>query len=164
MKEGYLQLKIAELNDKCNQIEQMLSFEDSKLKLLQEKVGEYKEVIKKLQDLQAFKTQSLASIREENEKFIKSQVEQVSRQLSKVLDDLIKSNANKIETTLQLLQKREKNLARQSEILEKHTKDLLFLLEHTEILMMKLVNKNVLSGYDVSEMERRAKQKAENGK
>ena len=55
MKEGYLQLKIAELNEKCDQIEKMLSLEDSKLQFLQEKVGEYKEVIKKLQDIISLK-------------------------------------------------------------------------------------------------------------
>jgi hypothetical protein len=51
MKEGYLQMKITEFNDKCTQLEQLLSMEDSKIHLLQEKVGKYKEIIKKLQDI-----------------------------------------------------------------------------------------------------------------
>ena len=161
MKEGYLQLKIAELNDKCNQIEQTLSFEDAKIKLIQEKIGEYKEVIKKLQDIQDFKTQSIARIREENERIIKHQAEHLSCQLSKLLEDLVKSKANTINTTLHHIQKREEYLAVQSKTLEKHSQDLLFLLEYLEILMMKLVNKNVLSGHDVAEMERRAKKKAQ---
>ena len=160
MKEGYLQLKIAELNEKCNKIEQMLSLEDSKLQLLQEKVGGYKEVIKKLQDIQDFKTQAIMNIREENEKIIKNQVDQVSHTLSGVLNELITNKANKINETLQFLQRREGELAKQERALEQHTKDLTFLLEHNEILMMKLVNKNVLSGHDVTEMQRRATKKA----
>lgn len=47
MKEGYLQLKIAELNDKCQHIEQALSLEKANLEHIQEKVGGYKEVIKR---------------------------------------------------------------------------------------------------------------------
>jgi len=160
MKEGYLQLKIAELNDKCKKIERMLSLEDSKLQLLQEKVGEYKEVIKKLKDVQDFKTQTISDIREDNEKIIKNQVERVSKELSKVLNELVTDKADKINETLQFLQRREGELAKQERTLEQHTKDLIFLLEHNEILMMKLVNRNVLSGQDVTEMQRRATKRA----
>ena len=160
MKEGYLQLKIAELNDKCKKVERMLSLEDSKLQLLQEKVGEYKEVIKKLKDVQDFKTQTISDIREDNEKIIKNQVERVSKELSKVLNELVTDKADKINETLQFLQRREGELAKQERTLEQHTKDLIFLLEHNEILMMKLVNRNVLSGQDVTEMQRRATKRA----
>ena len=44
MKEGYIQLKISELNDKCNKIDQMFSLEKSKIELLEERV----EVLKKI--------------------------------------------------------------------------------------------------------------------
>jgi hypothetical protein len=161
MKEGYLQMKIAEFNDKCNQIEQMLSLEDSKIRLLQEKVGEYKEVIKKLQDIQEFKNQTITEIRKENETILKNQIEQVSQRLSEVLKELVTSKEDKINGTLQLLQKREEEIIKQAELLDQHTKELLFLLEHNEILMMKLVNRKVLTEHDVIEMQRRATKKAE---
>ncbi|MFH1101264.1 MAG: hypothetical protein V1726_04410 [Methanobacteriota archaeon] len=160
MKEGYLQLKISELNDKCTQIEQRLSFEDSKLQLLQEKVGEYKEVIKKLQDIQDFKTQTIKGIRDENEKIIKTHIEQVSRQLSETLKDLVSSKANTIQETAQMIQKQETTLTTQLATMDQLMKNIVFLMEHNELLMMKLVNKDVLSGNDVAEMERRAKKKA----
>jgi hypothetical protein len=161
MKEGYLQLKITEFNDKCNQLEQMLSLEDSKIHLLQEKVGEYKEVIKKLQDIQEFKNQTITEIRKENETILKNQIEQVSQRLSEVLKELVTSKEDKINGTLQLLQKREEEIIKQTELLDQHTKELLFLLEHNEILMMKLVNRKVLTEHDVIEMQRRATKKAE---
>ena len=164
MKEGYLQMKIAEFNDKCNQIDQMLSMEDSKIHLLQEKVGEYKEVIKKLQDIQEFKNQSITEIRKENETILKNQIEQVSQQLSEVLKELVTNKEDKINETLQLLQKREKEIIKQAEILDQHAKELIFLLEHNEILMMKLVNRKVLTEHDVIEMQRRATKKAETAK
>ena len=59
MKEGYLQLKISELNDKCTQIDQMISMEKSKIELLEQRVGGFKELIKKLQDLDEFKDRIL---------------------------------------------------------------------------------------------------------
>ncbi len=162
MKEGYLQMKIAEFNDKCNQLEQMLSMEESKIHLLQEKVGEYKEVIKKLQDIQEFKNQTVTEIRKENEMILKNHIEQSSQRLSEVLKELTTSKAEKINETLTLLQKREEEITKQAELLEQHTKELIFLLEHNEILMMKLVNRKVLTEHDVVEMQRRATKKAEN--
>lgn len=160
MKEGYLQLKITEFSEKLNKFEQMLKFEDSKLQLLQEKVGEYKEVITKLKDIQDFKSQTTADICRENEKIISDQVEQASKKLTAVLNELVASKANKINEIYLYLQKREEELAKQAAALEKHSKDLMYLMEHNEILMMKLVNKEVLSSQDVSEMERRSAKKA----
>ena len=160
MKEGYLQLKIAELNDKINKIEDMFSLENSKLQLLQEKVGEYKEVIKKLKDIQDYKDQMIYDIRKENEKIIMTQVEKVSKELTDVLNELVSDKANKINETLKFLQKREEELMHQGKALEQHTKDLTFLLEHNELFMMKLINKDLLTGQDVSEMKRRAEKKA----
>ena len=154
-------MKIAEFNDKCNQLDQLLAMEESKIHLLQEKVGEYKEVIKKLQDVQEFKHQTITEIRKENEAVLKNQVEQVSQRLSEVLKELTMSKAEKMNETIALLQKREEELTKQAALLEQHTKDLIYLFEHTDILMMKLVNRNVLNEHDVVEMQRRSKKKAE---
>ena len=161
MKEGYLQMKIAEFNDKCNQMEQTLSMEEAKIRLLQEKVGEYKEVIKKFQDIEEFKHQTILEIRKENESILKNQIEQVSQQLSELLTEITTSKAEKINEALQALQKRNEQIDKQEEIIKQNTKELIFLLEHNEILMMKLVNRKVLSEHDIVEMQRRAAKKAE---
>ena len=161
MKEGYLQMKIAEFNDKCNQIEQTLSMEEAKIRLLQEKVGEYKEIIKKFQDIQEFKHQAILEIRKENESILKNQIEQVSQQLSELLTEITTSKAEKINEALQALQKRNEQIDKQEEIIKQNTKELIFLLEHNEILMMKLINRKVLSEHDIIEMQRRSAKKAE---
>jgi hypothetical protein len=161
MKEGYVQMKLAEFSDKCNQIEQMLTMEDAKIRLLQEKVGEYKEFIKKLQDVQTFNTQALAELKKENEALQKAHVERISHRLSEELKELTMNKAETINETIASLQKREKELARHAELLKKHSKDLIFLLEHNDILMMKLVNRKVLNEHDVVEMQRRSSKKAE---
>ena len=48
----------------------------------------------------------------------------------------------------------------QEESIKQNNKELIFLLEHNEILMMKLVNRKVLSEHDIIEMQRRAAKKA----
>lgn len=161
MKEGYLQMKITEFNDKCTQIEQTLLMEEAKIRLLQEKVGEYKDLIKKFQDLQEFKTQTIAEIRKENETVLKHHVELISQRLSDILRELTMNKAEKINQALLALQEREETLTKQAELVDQHTKKLVFLAEHNEILMMKLANRKVLTEHDVVEMQRRATKKSE---
>lgn len=129
--------------------------------MLQEKVGEYKEVIKKLQDVQEFKNQTITQIRKENETMMKNQIEQISQRLSEMLTDLTSNKALKINESIALLQKREKEMTTQAELLQQHTKKLIYLFEHNDILMMKLANRNVINEHDVIEMQRRASKKAE---
>ena len=161
MKEGYLQMKISEFNDKLTQLEQLFSVEESKIRLMQEKVGEYKEIIKKLQDVQEFKNQVITEIRKENEAVISNQIQQISQRLSEMLKDLTTSKAEKMNETIALLQKREAEIITQAEQIQQHTKQLIYLSEHNDILMMKLANRKVINEHDVVEMQRRATKKAE---
>ena len=74
MKEGYLQLKISGLNDKCKQIDQMISMEKSKIDLLEQRVGGSKDLIKKLQDLNEFKDKILKQIHIDNKEILEKEV------------------------------------------------------------------------------------------
>ncbi len=160
MKEGYLQLKIAELNDKCTKIEERLNFENNQLDLLDEKIGQYKEVIKKFKDLEQFKTRSLKDITAENRKLLDSHVEQVSDRLTKELNTLVSDKSNKLNETLSELQEQRKESAKLTADIKDYTQQVTYLLEYIDILTMKLVNKDILSGQDVAELERRANKKA----
>jgi len=160
MKEGYIQLKISELNERLQKIEELLKFEDNKLKLLDEKFAEYKYLIKKLKDIQNFKEESLKEIKAENEKLITEEINRISNKLQKILNEHVSSKSNKINETLTFLKKQEKELAEYEERIKEHTKNITFLLEHNEFLMMKLVNKSILTGFEVTEMQRRATKKA----
>ena len=75
MKEGYLQMKIAELDNKCKKIDQMINMEKSKIILLQEQVGGFKNLIKKLKDLDELKKQTISIIKHENEEIMKKQID-----------------------------------------------------------------------------------------
>ncbi len=160
MKEGYLQTKIAELNDKCKQIDQMISIQESKMRRLRQRVGNYKELLNKLDDVQNVKDQIVDHITEENEKLIKKHIEDLSDEIHGIVDVSLDGKAQTINEALDYLNKREGEIKQQAETIVQQTKEINFLIEHNNLLMMKLVNKGVLSDQDVTEMQRRAAKKA----
>jgi len=160
MKEGYLQAKIAELNDKCKQIDQMISMEKSKLLLLQEQVGGFKELLKKLKDIEEIKEQTVSHINEENEKLIKRHIEELSKNVTDIIETSLKHKTQKIDETLNYLRKREGEINRQAEAIAQQTKNINFLIEHNNLLTMKLANKSILTQREIDEMHRRSSKKA----
>ena len=160
MKEGYLQTKIAELNDKCKQIDQMISIQESKMRRLRQRVGNYKELLNKLNDVQNVKDQIIDHITEENGKLIKKHIEDLSDEIHGIVDVSLDGKAQTINEALDYLNKREGEIKQQAETIVQQTKEINFLMEHNNLLMMKLVNKGVLSDQDVTEMQRRAAKKA----
>jgi len=163
MKEGYLQTKIAELNDKCKHIDQMISMEKSKLLLLQEQVGGFKELLKKLKDIEEIKEQTVSHINRENEKIIKKHIENLSNNIMGIIETSLKNKTQKIDEAIDCLKEQEERMGQQIEAIEQQTKDICFLIEHNDLLMMKLVNKGVLSDRDVTEIQRRSLRKSKNG-
>ena len=163
MKEGYLQTKIAELNDKCKLIDQMISMEKSKLLLLQEQVGGFKELLKKLKDIEEIKEKTVSHIKFENGKILKKHIEKLSNNITGIIETSLKSKTQKIDESIACLREQEENMGQQVETIEQQTKDIDFLMEHNNLLMMKLVNKGVLSDRDVTEIQMRSSKKAKNG-
>lgn len=159
MKEGYLQLKISELNDKCKQIDQMISMEKSKIELLEQKSGGLKELIKKLKDLDEFKENLLKEIQKENKNLIEENIKLISEKIEKNLDTLLKSKTKEIENILNFLKSREKEIIQQTEMISKLNEKISYLLNHNNFLMMKLANKAVLSDREVNEMHIRSSKK-----
>jgi len=160
MKEGYLQTKIAELNDKCKQIDQMISIQESKMRRLRQRVGNYKELLNNLKDVQNVKDQIIGHITEENERLIKKHIEDLSDEIHGIVDVSLDGKTQTINEALDYLNKREGEIKHQAETIVQQTKEINFLMEHNNLLMMKLVNKGVISDQDVTEMQRRAAKKA----
>jgi hypothetical protein len=161
MKEGYLQTKIAEITDKCKKAEQLILMEESKIKLLQDRVGDLKQLIKKLKDIDEFKKLTLKEIKRENTKLIDDHFESLTRKLSRDIDSMMKIKSKKMTETLNYLIEREKEIKKQSESIEEINKKIIYLLEHNNILMMKLVNKGILSDRETTELDRRSSKKAD---
>jgi len=156
MKEGYLQLKISELNDKCVKIDQLLSMEKSKIKLLEERVGGLKELIKKLNDLDEFKSNVLTQIQKSNNEHISDEIKLLSDEIAKQVESLLKDKTQEIENILTYMKKREKESNEKTMMFSTLEEKNDYLLKHNEILMMKLVNKGILSDREVTELDRRS--------
>jgi DNA repair exonuclease SbcCD ATPase subunit len=156
MKDGYLQMKIQELNDKCKQINQMLSMEKSKIELLEDRVGGLKELIKKFKDLEDFKENILKEIKKENQQIISEEIKSISYKMSKNVDDLLKNKSREFDNNLDYLKNFENKINKQNEIISDLNKNINYLLKHNELLMMKLVNKVVISDREVNELHSRS--------
>jgi hypothetical protein len=163
MKEGYLQTKISELNDKCKLIDQMISIEESKIRRLRQKVGNYKDLLKKLDDIQEIKKQIVRCTIEKNEKNIKDQIKYLSDKAEEIINRSINNKLKKINDILNILNKTENDKKDIFETISYHTNEIRFLIGFNDLLMMKLVNKGVISDRDVNEMQLRATKKAKEG-
>jgi len=159
MKEGYLQLKISELNDKCVEIDQMINLEKTKIQRLEEKVGGLKELIKKLNDLEEFKNNLLTQIQKSNKENISNEIKMLSNNVAKNIESLVNDKTREIEKILEYMRKREKETEQQTMLLSDLKEKIEYLLKHNEILMMKLVNKTILSDREVEELDKRSSKK-----
>ena len=157
MKEGYLQLKIQELNDKCTKIDQMIKMEKSKIKLLEESVGGLKNLIKKLKDLEKFKENLHKEIKKENEELIIKEIEKISSKVGESANSTVKSKIDEIEILYEDLKEITKEKEKQEKLIINLNEKINYLMKHNEILMMKLANKNILSYRDVEELDKRSK-------
>ena len=161
MKEGYLQLKISELNDKCKQIDQMISMEKSKIELLEQRVGGFKELIKKLRDLDEFKDIILKQIKRDNQEILAEEIKSISDKIAEKVDSLVKSEAKEIKEALDYLKSREKEIDQQADMILQLSGKVNYLLNHNNFFMMKLVNKGVLSDREVTELHSRSSKKSD---
>ena len=161
MKEGYLQLKISELNDKCTKIDQMISMEKSKIELLEQRVGGFKELIKKLQDLDEFKDKILKQIHKDNQELLSKEIKLISNIIADNIDALVKTKIKEIESIINYVKSREKEIDQQTEIISKLNEKVNYLLNHNNFLMMKLVNKSILSDREVTELHSRSSKKSD---
>jgi hypothetical protein len=160
MKEGYIKLKIAELNDKCTQIDQLINMEKSKLELLEERVGGFKDLIKKLKDLDDFKENMQKQIKKDNQDLIEKEIKNISKKVSNDIEISIIGKIKEIEKINKYISSREEELSEQSESLSELIEKIDYLLNHNEYLMMKLVNKGVISDREVNELHLRSKKKS----
>lgn len=162
MKEGYIKLKIAEINDKCKQIEQMITMEKSKIELLEQRVGGFKELIKKLQEIDDFKVNMLKEIKKDNQDLLEKEIKNISKKVSDNIELSMISKIKEIEKIMKFIRSREKEIDHQTEKISQIDKKIDYLLNHNNFLMMKLVNKGILSDREVNELHIRSSKKSDN--
>jgi len=159
MKEGYLQLKISELNDKCTQIDQMILMEKSKIELLEQRVGGLKELIKKLEELDKFKENQLKQIRDENRVLLEKEINNISKKIADEIETIVKNKIKDIEKTMEYLTNREDEIKEQNKIITQMNDKISYLIKHNDLLMMKLANKSIITYKEIEEMDIRSSKK-----
>jgi chromosome segregation ATPase len=160
MKEGYIQLKIAEINNKFKQLDQMISMEKKRLKLLEDRVGGFKDLIKKIRDIDNFKDELKKQIKKENQDLLSEEIKVISKKISDQIDVLVKIKIKEIEESIKSLSKRGEELKAQNDTISEIDKKVSYLLKHNELFMMKLVNKAILTDREVNEMHMRSSKKS----
>jgi hypothetical protein len=94
MKEGYIQLKIRELDYKLKQQMQLAEQLNQELDIFKKAIGQQKELLKKLKHLDSFKDDFLKEIVKENQRLIQSSIadtiEQNARDISRKVEKPIK--------------------------------------------------------------------------
>ena len=160
MKEGYIQLKIAEINDKFKKLDQMISMEKKRLNLLEESVGGFKDLIKKIRDIDNFKDELQKQIKRHNKDLLSEEIKKISKKIADKIDVLVKSKIIEIEESIKSLSKREKDLQKQNDTISEIDKKVSYLLRHNELFMMKLVNKAIITDREVNEMHMRSSKKS----
>ena len=160
MKEGYLQLKIAEINDKCKQTEQMITMEKKRIQLLEDRVGGFKELIKKLKDIDNFKEELRKQIKIDNRELLEEDIKKISKKISDEIDTILKTKLKKIEDSIKYISGQEEKFKEQNEMISDIYKNVSYLLTHNELLMMKLVNKAIISDREVNELHQRSSKKS----
>ena len=124
MKEGYLQIKISELIEKSNKIDQMINMEKNKILLLQEQVGGFKDLLKKLKDIENIKEQTIKYIKQENDKLIDTQIQELLKKINEIIDGSIKNKTKKIEEALNYLEQRKDTIENHELIIEKQKNEI----------------------------------------
>ena len=137
----------------------MFSLEKSKIELLEERVGGLKELIKKLKDLESFKENILKEIKKENQNIMSKEIKRISDKIPKSLAEIIDNKTMEIDVFLEKMKKYEKEIDKQEVLINNIDGKIGYLLKHNEFLMMKLVNKAVLSDREVNELNQRSAKK-----
>ena len=159
MKEGYLQGKITELFEKTREIEQIHKMQQEELNRFMEQIGGFKQLLKRLKDVEMFKEESLKEVREENSQAIKDAVEKATYRLEKTIKDDIEHRSFILNELKQQLEGDQQLFTRYTDQLENLEESLGFLIEYHRLLALKLINKGVLSTREKEEIECRAKKK-----
>ena len=159
MKEGYLQQKIAELSNKIQDFDQRIKLEEKNLERLQTHLGGFKQLLKKLKEIEDFKNDSLSKIIDENKKqldeIIKSLNFKNEKNLKKILDD----KALIINSTIKQIKKDEEVFNKQIESFQNLENKLIFLTEFHRLFILKLINKGILNNRELDEINKRASKK-----
>lgn len=160
MKEGYFQKKLTELAEKQQQLSSSLKMLDAEIDRIESRIGGLKPVIKRLNDIESFKEQTLDDLKRKNDEKISHAQKEVGERLRKEVKDVTRKKADTLEESISQIKKDEELFKRYANSISSIETEIRYVEEFHRLLLMKLVNKGVLSYHEQQEIDRRASKKS----
>ncbi len=162
MKEAYLKKKLTELSERGQQIGKHISMLQNQLDRIEARVGEYKNLLKRLDDVSSFTQNSMKELKQQNTEHL----EHLSDRLRMKNESLIKKQLQ--DKSLSLNEATEQ-VAEDAALFKAYGKMVkeaaissLFLKEFHHLMLLKLVNKGVFTHREINEMKKRAEKRSVN--
>lgn len=160
MKEGYFQKKLTELAEKQQSLSSSLKLLDAEIDRIEYRIGELKPVIKRLNDVEAFKELSLTELKQSNTAEIEKVKNELIDDLKKQVREITTKKAAALEESAVQIKKDEELFSKYAKGIASIESEISYVREFHRLLVMKLVNKGVLSYHEQQEIDRRALKKS----
>jgi len=157
MKEGYLQKKIVEFSEKINNFEHRLEFKETEFQRLEEQLGGFKQLLKKLKDIETITDQTIKQINETNSIEIKKSVNLTLEKLEKSTKKLIDRQSKSLNDALDQIKKDRITFSNSVNEINELKQQVEYYQEFHRLLMLKLINKGIINHRELNEVELRAK-------
>ena len=160
MKEGYFQKKLTELTEKQQSLSSSLKLLNAEIDRLEARIGGLKPIIKRLNDVEAFKEQTLSELNKINVERIDKMLDEFAEDLKKQVRDVTRKKADTLENSIKQMQDDKELFQKYAESISAIESEILYVKEFHRLLVMKLVNKGVLSYHEQEEINRRSSKKS----
>ena len=110
----------------------------------------------KLENIDNLKDNMLKEIKKENRELLEDEIKKISKKTASDIEDDLITKIKDLENKTAYIKSQENKLDKQTETTNEINNKIKYLLNHNNFLMMKLVNKAILSDREVNEMHMRA--------
>jgi DNA anti-recombination protein RmuC len=159
MKEGYFQKKLTELTEKQQSLSSSLKLLNAEIDRIEARIGGLKPIIKRLNDVEAFKEKTLSEIYKINAEKIDKMLDEFAEELKKQVRDVTRKKADILEDGINQIQEDKELFKKYAESISTIESEISYVKEFHRLLVMKLVNKGVLSYHEQEEINRRSSKK-----
>jgi len=156
MKDGYLQIKIRELDYKLKQQMQLAENLEKQLQMVIDTKKEYKSLFNKLKKIDSFKEDVLKEIKKVNKIEIESILAQTKEAISKQIKKEISRSFEQLEKNIDIKLNNLKSEQVGQEFILKNSKEILYNKELCILLMEELVKERIFLQERIDILKKRA--------
>jgi len=156
MKEAYLQKKLTELSEESQKISQQIKMRRNELETLEQRLGELKVLLTRLKKVEQFIEESMKELKEKNSELIIQQATELEQHLQKQIDDRLEHKSFLLNQTLSQLEKDTSLFQKNQVNIDEARLTALYVKEFHRLLMLKLINKGILTHREIKEIQLRS--------